>query len=142
MPTISTQIEIGAPPQRVWDVLTDFPGHQEWDPFFVRLEGTPRLGETLTVTIAPPGGKRMDFRPRVVELDAPHRFAWLGRLLVPGIFDGRHRFELTATPDGGTMLHHGERFSGILTPFGGGMLSRTATGFETFNDALKKRCER
>ncbi|MFE7457552.1 SRPBCC family protein [Kitasatospora albolonga] len=141
MPTITTRIEIAAPPQRVWDVLTDFPGHQEWDPFFVRLEGTPRPGETLAVTIAPPGGKRMDFRPRVVELDAPHRLAWLGRLLVPGIFDGRHSFELSALPDGGTLLRHSERFSGVLTPFGRGMLARTTAGFETFNDALKKRCE-
>jgi hypothetical protein len=66
---------------------------------------------------------------------------WLGHLLVPGIFDGRHRFELAEASDGSTLFIQSETFSGILIPFFGSMLKDTERGFAAFNDALKSRSE-
>jgi hypothetical protein len=46
------------------------------------------------------GGRAMTIRPRVTAASPGSTFEWLGHLGVPGIFDGRHRFELTATSTG------------------------------------------
>ncbi len=39
MVQISTEIEINASPERVWQVLTDFPSLPDWNPFLQTAEG-------------------------------------------------------------------------------------------------------
>lgn len=136
MKTIATEIHIAAPPERVWQILTDLPAHAAWDPFLASLEGELTVGARLRVRFR----KGWTMRPRVTAVDPGRRLEWLGSLGVRGIFDGRHRFELVAEA-GGTRLHHGEEFGGILVPLVGGLLADTARGFEAFNLAIKERAE-
>jgi hypothetical protein len=90
----------------------------------------------------PPGDKAMTFTPTVTAVEAERTFEWLGRLLLPGVFDGRHRFELEATADGRTRLHHAEYFTGILVrAMRRSLDTATIAGFHAMNDALKARCE-
>jgi len=133
MRLIETAIHIRAPAARIWSILTDFPAYPAWNPFIIAAEGELRLGARLKITIAPPGHRPMTFRP--VEL------RWLGRLLVPGLFDGEHAFGLEQQPESCRVLH-GERFSGFLLPFIGKQLfEATRQGFEAMNTALKQRAE-
>jgi hypothetical protein len=84
----------------------------------------------------------MTFRPKVTAAEEGRVFEWLGRLLVPGIFDGRHRFELEPIEGDRTLLRHSEHFRGILVPFMRRSLdTQTLAGFRTMNDALAKRVE-
>ena len=65
-------------------------------------------------------------------------FEWLGRLGLPRVFDGRHRFDLRAMPDGGTRVVHSEEFNGVLVRFMRKSLdTQTKQGFEVMNTALK-----
>lgn len=58
---------------------------------------------------------------------------------VAGLFDGRHRFELTGTPQG-THLVQSESFSGLLVrPLRGFLDGGTLAGFEAMNTALRQR---
>jgi uncharacterized protein YndB with AHSA1/START domain len=41
--TISTTVDIDAPKQLVWDVLTDFAAYHEWNPD-ISIEGSARVG--------------------------------------------------------------------------------------------------
>lgn len=68
MLTLRTHIQIAATPERVWNILMDFPSHRQWNPFVRSLEGTSRVGETLKVFIQPPGSRGMQFRPKVPGL--------------------------------------------------------------------------
>ncbi|MEU6644647.1 SRPBCC domain-containing protein [Saccharomonospora sp. NPDC046836] len=68
MPTIETTIDIDAQPGRAWEVLVDFPAHPDWDPFILNIAGELRPGARLAVTVAPPGGEPMEFRPKVVDV--------------------------------------------------------------------------
>jgi hypothetical protein len=79
----------------------------------VSISGTPAVGARLENTIAMDSGRTMSFRPTVVEVEHGRRFAWLGRLWVPGIFDGLHRFEVVPNGTGATFIHS-EEFRGIL----------------------------
>jgi hypothetical protein len=92
------------------------------------------------VRIKPPGGKPVHFRPRLTALEAESRLEWLGRTGLPGIFDGRHTFTLTALPEGRTWFEQAETFTGLLTWFTGSLLKRTQHGFKLMNQALAERC--
>lgn len=133
---IQTEILIHAAPQRVWEVLTDFARLGEWSPFFQSIEGKPLKGERLVVRFR----KGPTFKPRVIEARAPAVLEWHGRLLLPGLFDGRHRFELLAE-GANTRLLHTERFTGLLVPLFGAALDKTEQDFGAFNSALKSRVE-
>ena len=138
---LETTVDIDAPPEAVWNVLTDLDGYSDWNPFIVRASGTVSVGERLTNKLQPPGGKAMTFKPTVTIVEQNQSFEWLGRLGVPGIFDGRHRFELEATRDG-THVVHSEYFKGVLVRFMRKSLdSQTRQGFIDMNTALKARAE-
>ena len=139
---LQTEITIDAAPEVVWDVLVDLERYADWNPFIVEAAGEAAVGERLTNRLQPPGGKAMTFRPTVTEVEPGRTFEWLGRLGLPGIFDGRHRFELRATPSGGTTVVHTERFRGVLVrAMRSSLDTKTRGGFEAMNAALKTRAE-
>jgi len=137
---LQTETLIHAAPEIVWAVLMDFPAYPDWNPFIVAISGKPVPGETLSVTMRPPGGKPQSFSPKVLRADAPVAFIWRGSLPIPGLFTGEHSFQLTREGDG-TRLRHSESFSGLLVPFLQKVLVRTEEGFNKMNAALKARAE-
>lgn len=141
MHEVRTQIDIAAPVGRIWDVLTDFPAHEEWNPFVRSIEGVASKDQGLRVSIQPPGGKKMSFKPKVLVADSQKELRWMGSLFVRGLLDGEHYFQLIPNASGATLIH-GERFSGLLVPLLRSSLdSGTRAGFVAMNEALKARCE-
>jgi hypothetical protein len=92
--TISHTIEIDAPPETVWRELADTESYAAWNPFIRSIEGEFEEGTRLRVQIAPPGGRPMTFRPTVRAARPGRELRWLGHLLVAGLFDGEHSFEI------------------------------------------------
>lgn len=136
-----TEIDIAASPDVVWAALTDANQFSDWNPFIHRMEGKLETGSTLEVEVGAPGHSRMTFKPRVLRADPGKELRWRGKLLLSGIFDGEHIFELQPTSSG-THLVHREEFSGILVPLLRAKLERdTKPGFEAMNQALKQRVE-
>jgi hypothetical protein len=142
MKTIQAVTEIAAPVETVWAELAAVSKYAEWNPFITALEGALVAGGRLEVRIVPPGGRPMTFRPTVIEVEQGRRLAWLGRLLLPGVFDGRHSFQLEDLGQGRTRLTQAEEFSGFFVPLAGRALERTRVGFEAMNEALRLRAER
>jgi hypothetical protein len=139
--TLRTQIEISASKEKVWGILADFPAYPLWNPFIKSIEGEARTGTKLDVRMQPPGARRITLHPRVLSAVPGRELTWLGHLLVPGIFDGEHRF-LIHERDGNTVTFvQEELFKGALVSITGRMLERTRVGFENMNQALKKRAE-
>lgn len=138
---LHTEVEIDAAPATVWTILTDLADYSEWNPFITSSTGTVATGERLVNRLEPPGGKALTFRPTVTEVDEGRAFEWLGRLKLPGLFDGRHRFELIPHGDG-TRLIQTESFTGMLVPMLRQSLDTgTVAGFRAMNVALKARAE-
>lgn len=136
---ISAEIDIAASPDAVWAQLGDLPGYAAWNPFIPSASGTVAVGERLALRLQPPGGRALPIRPTVTEVVPGVVLEWLGHLGVPGVFDGRHRFELSATPQG-TRLVQSEAFSGLLVrPLRGFLDGGTLAGFRAMNDALRSR---
>jgi hypothetical protein len=138
---IDTTVEIDAPPDAVWRVLTDFPTYGEWNPFIPTIAGNVQVGERLTVRLEPPGGKGMTIKPTVLAAEPERELKWKGRLVIPGLFDGEHTFRIEPINGQRSRFVHGERFTGILVGFVKGILGKTEAGFEQMNAALKQRVE-
>ena len=140
MKTVSSTVEINASPGRVWAILADLPGHSSWDPFITPISGSLVPGQKINVTIHPPGSRPTSFKPTVTSVVENRELAWLGRLVLPGLFDGAHRFTLEPTQSG-TKVQASEAFSGLLVGIFHGLLQHTQQGFEQLNAALKRRAE-
>jgi hypothetical protein len=135
------EIEVDAPPERVWAVVTDFASYPEWNPFIRRISGELRVGAKLEVQIEPPGGRALTFKPTVRAVDVNRELRWLGRLFLPRVFDGEHSHRIEQVDGGRSRFIQSERFSGLLVGLFGGTLAKTETGFEQMNAALKTRVE-
>lgn len=138
---LTSEIEINATPERLWQILTDFGAYAEWNPFIVEIAGTPANNAKIRVCIRPPGGKKMQFRPRVLLSEPNRELRWLGRVWFPGIFDGEHTLALEPLDGNRTKFVQHENFKGILVGMFSKTLDRTQSGFEQMNEALKKRAE-
>jgi hypothetical protein len=138
---LETSVDIDADAATVWQVLMDFSAYAEWNPFIRSIEGQARPGERLSVMIQPPGQGAMRFRPHVQRAEQHRVFSWLGKLLVAGLFDGRHEFALEEIGEE-TRFFQRETFSGLLVPLAWKKMEQpTRAGFEAMNQAIKARAE-
>jgi hypothetical protein len=141
MKNIQTEILINTDITKVWDVLMNFDSYPKWNPFITSISGEPKLGKRLTVSINPPGGKGMTFKPTILTLESNKEFRWKGKLGINGIFDGEHYFILEFLENDKTNFIHGEKFSGLLVPLVGKILDKTKKGFQLMNESIKNECE-
>ena len=138
---IRTEIEIEAPAEKVWEILTDFNRYEEWNPFIIKSSGVAEEGAVL-VNVMKNGKKTMTFKPRILEVRKHEYFDWRGSLFFRGLFDGHHYFRIEPQAKDGVKLIHGEKFSGILSgPIFKSIRENTLESFRSMNEALKKRCE-
>jgi hypothetical protein len=140
MRTISASVDIAASPEEVWAVLADLGSYGQWNPFIRSASGRLAVGEKLTLRMVPSQGRALTFRPQVLVVKPGIMLRWIGRLLVPGIFDGTHQFALEEL-SGHTRVTQSETFRGILIPFTGKTITQTETDFNNLNQALKQRIE-
>jgi hypothetical protein len=141
MRTIHTEIGIGAPAAKVWEVFAAIEQWPAWNPF-AKVSGQLAVGERLTVEITPPGKRPMTFRPTVTVFEPGRELRWLGHLLVPGLFDGEHGFRVRAEDVGRCRFEQFETFRGLLVaPLLLMAGAATRQGFEAMNRALKARVE-
>lgn len=137
---IRATTDVDAPADQVWAVLADHASYPEWNPFVRKLTGSLVVGERLVVALQPEGEKITTLKPRVVEFTDGRAFAWLGHFGLPGLLDGRHRFEVSPIEAGRSRLVQSERLSGALVPVVRSMLTGASPkAFVAMNDALAER---
>jgi hypothetical protein len=139
---LEARIDIAAPAERAWAVLSDTSSFPQWNPFLTEVSGALAEGSRLSVRMRPVEGGPTTFEPTVTRLRPGRELRWLGRLGVPGLFDGEHAFILEPLGPTTVRLVHRERFSGLLVP----LLARTLRArylpaFEAMNEAVKVRVE-
>lgn len=142
MKRIQAVIEIAAPVETVWAELAAVTSYAEWNPFITKFDGELTVGARPEVQITPPGSRSMTFHPTITDVSEGERLEWVGRVLMPGIFDGRHSFQLEAMGSDRTRLTQAEQFSGLLVALTGAMLAKTQAGFEAMNEAVRVRAEK
>ncbi len=142
MRELRSEIDIDAPPEAIWEVLTDFETFPQWNPFIRRVRGNLQSGGRLEVYLHPSGAMGTTFRPTVLAVDPPRELRWLGHIFFPGLFDGEHIFTIEPVAPGRVRFTQREAFRGVLVPLLWPMLgASTLRGFNEMNRELKHRAE-
>lgn len=141
MTLLTSEIAIDAPSDVVWRVLVDFDSYPDWNPVEIEAKGVAAVGAAFEHTGKLPGRKPRTFKARIIEATLGRALAWKGHIVVPGLFDVRHHFEIESLDDGRSRLRQSEYFSGLLIPFMRGVLRDTQAAFELANKAIKQRAE-
>ena len=128
---------IAAPPQAVWDLLSDTSTYADWNPAVVRISGTIAEGNTVSlVSIVNP---KRTFKLNVTAVEPPHRMVWSDGMPF-GLFKGERTY--LVEPDGaGSVFSMTEVYTGPLA----GLITKTipdmTDSFDKFADGLKATAE-
>lgn len=144
MQEIKTEIEISAPPSKVWGIITDINNWQEWSPIINASHGVASVGSELSITMIgkEEGKDGPKYNPIITQLDEPGYFRWRAHMLAGFIFTNYKIFELEETSSG-TRLTHTESFKGLLAPiFCGQMEKGVPPMLNSMNKALKDLAEK
>lgn len=139
--SLEKSIIINASAEKVWKVLTDFGSWEKWNSFITKSEGKAEVGTKLRNTFDNEG-KEMIFKPKVLKAEPNKELIWIGRLFMPGIFDGTHGFRIEEIDSNQVKFTNYENFKGLLS----GMImkkiyDKTGAGFEQMNLELKEQAE-
>ena len=144
MQEIKTEIEISAPPSKVWSIITDINSWQEWSPIINASKGEASIDSKLSITMMgkEEGKDGPKYNPIIKQLREPNYFRWRAHMLAGFIFTNDKIFELKETKSG-TLLIHTETFKGLLAPiFCGQMEKGVPPMLNSMNKALKELAEK
>lgn len=128
-------INIAAPPEVVWDQLTDVAKQTKWNSTLVKIEGPIALGSTVKL-VAKTAPDR-PFALKVTTFEAPKKLVWEdgGKS-----FMGVRTYSLTPTATG-TVFAMNETLSGAMLGMIEASLPDFTATFETYASDLKKAAE-
>ncbi len=109
---LSHEIEIAAPPERVWSVLMDFASYNEWNPYQT-IEGEPTLYSKVRVTSRKLRSDEITQQAQAVvtKLEPLSKLElYSGNILT---WSSLRWFHLSPSPNG-TVFRHGVKMSGFL----------------------------
>jgi len=140
MKEVRSEIEIQAPPERVWQILTDFDKWSEWNPSLYRASGTAALGEQVTITFKGPGSKETNLCCTIQTLEKGRKWMWNFHAIAPFLFRGEHSFAIESSDGNRVRFEQREVFKGLLVTF---LVNEAETlrGYKAMDSALKARAE-
>lgn len=141
--SVFTEIEISAPAEKVWSVLTDWPKLSEWSSSFVGISAD-QLAEGLSFKVFfknPLHTDLLEFERVCTVYREGRQFGWSGELLSQGLKDN-HIFTVVPLSEGRTLFKqedgiHGKH-SKLLNLIS---KSHLKSIYEKFNVQLKNRVE-
>ena len=105
---------ISATPEEIWAVLMDTAAYGEWNPVFVKVEGSYAVGGTVLNTFKDPSGKLFDVTNKVEALEPNRLLRQKGGFT--GVLTFDHQWLLEPT-EGGTKVIQYEIDRGIYVWF-------------------------
>lgn len=138
---IHTAVEIDAPAETVWAILTDWAKLPEWSNSLVGLQGDFRLGGNVTVTVKVGIGEMTrDLAHELKVFENGRSFGWSDPFL-PGMTD-YHIYLVDPLPNGRSRFVQTDQVQGWGKYILGGVVARSnMRTYVLFNRALKQRAE-
>ena len=133
--SVTVSVDIAAPLERVWGLLTDAPGFARWNSTVTSIEGPIELGRKLAIRV--PYSPRL-FSPTVAAFDPRRRMVWQDG--AAPMFKGVRVFELDQTGSGARFTMT-ETFSGLMLSLIAGSLPDFAPIFTQYAADLRRAAE-
>ena len=139
---IRTEIDIAAPPEKVWALLTDIDAWRQWSPIINASTGVAAEGYTLSITmVGKDGADGPKYYPTITHYEEPKYFQWQAVMIDGAIMTNDKIFELEETANG-TRLIHKELFTGMMVPiFCNKFDENVPPMLNSMNQALKELAE-
>lgn len=144
MQTVETEIEIQAPPEKVWSIITDIDKWHEWSPIINASSGEAAVGSTVAITMMSKeaGKDGPKYNPEIIQMDEPTYFHWRAHMMAGFVFTNDKIIELEKT-DAGTKVIHKETFKGLMAALMKGQMAKEVPPMLTrMNEALKQLAEK
>jgi len=142
-PQVSASVEIDAPAELVWAVLTDFGRYPDWNPFNVGMKTTFEMGAPVFMDVALVGNRTQRQTEYITALEPGRKVCWsMNR--PPAWLIGATRCQILVALDAGrTRYTSNDAITGVLAPVVMLVYGRAMQrGFESVCTALKQRAER
>ena len=138
---IEKTLDIKAPPEVVWEVLTDFAKYGEWNPFVVEAKSSLKPGEAMDMKV-----KLMAYPQRQVEWMIENvtgqRFSYQMKPFPLGALRSRRGHVLEPGANGGTRYTSQFRLEGWMMPLVRALMgSRIEVGMRGMWEGLQRRSE-
>ena len=140
----SVEVEIDAPQAFVWDVLVDYAGYPEWNPYTVRVDTRLEVGAEVVLHLPHPDkpGQTMTTTEHMRIIDVPHHLQYDTGDSLPGIFAVRDQW-VEDLGNGRSSYRTTDVFTGehaqVAFDLQGAWVQ---AGFDSVAQALKVRAER
>lgn len=141
---IESEIEIAAPADKVWAVITDIEQWSDFNSAIHASSGVAELGSVHTVTMRGenPGEVGPQYAPEIISVDEGKSYRWRAVMGAGIIFTNDKVFEVIPT-DKGTLLKHSEVFNGMMLPLMKGFMQEGVPPIlDEMNQAFKAEAEK
>ncbi|MBQ1560224.1 MULTISPECIES: SRPBCC family protein [unclassified Caulobacter] len=105
---IESEIDIAAPPTKVWRTLSEFGGYPRWHPHW-EIDGVPIRGASVYIRIGSNPEKRLRVRARVIGMAPGEEIAFQSGPFFARSYEYFH-LERSAR---GTLLRHTNKITGL-----------------------------
>lgn len=139
---IDIVVDIEAPAERVWQVITDFPRYAEWNTFVVACRSTLRPGDPIDMLVQL-GGSRPRRQHEWVRTHTPGREFGYGMkpVVLGALRSHRSHTVTTLSPDRTAYASHFE-LAGWLQPMVTAVFGRNLRhGFAAMTAGIKEQAE-
>ena len=138
MKHFSSTVDIAAPAEMIWAILTDAAAYPSWNSTVERIEGHIALGEKVSVYTKSDPARA--FPLKVSEFEPGRKMIWSGGMPL-GLFTGTRSYKLEPQKNGHVTFSMSEEFSGLLALLITRSIPDLQLAFETFAADLKRRAE-
>lgn len=137
--SITSQIQINAPPEKIWEVLINLAAYRDWNSKLRVIEAPESIarGSRAKLCAAPETEFERIFDVEITAIEIPYLLEWQGG--EADTFIGMHRFELHRATSEKTIFKNSEIFSGAMAS---AILDVSRISleeeFQAFNEAIRR----
>jgi hypothetical protein len=138
---VRAEVQIDAPIERVWRILTDVQGYAAWNPFTPQVESTLRIGDPVHLHVRLVGSRLMH-RVETVTRNEPYTLGWDMQMGARFLLHAERVQVLTRIDENRTLYMTEDCFRGWLRPLVLGLFARSMQrGFQDCGLGLKRAAE-
>ncbi|MCO4770795.1 MAG: SRPBCC domain-containing protein [Deltaproteobacteria bacterium] len=139
---VRSEIEIEAPLEYVWEILTDLGGYAAWNPFTPRAESTLRVGDPIHLDVRLTGEKISRSVDTITAMEPGKALCWHMKVGASFLLVAERCQTLVALDGDRTLYRSEEHTTGVLAPllmllYGAAM----QRGFDDCAAGLKRHAE-
>lgn len=140
----AASIEIDAPPETVWDVLTDLPRYPDWNPFTVEVRSTLEVGDPIDMRVRMSRlGIHVCQREQIREVRPRERIRYGMKTIAEGLLWAERDQRIEPLASGRTRYVTEDTIAGAIAPIVFAIFGTSLEdGFASMARALAEESER